>query len=85
MPNRVDPTGARPCHITRATVHRRTAGRALVVPVFAVSARGARPCTPVARPCAPCFPLFCNSWCRGFLKPLIFLEIAREEFFSIET
>jgi len=33
----------------------------------------------------PCFPLLVILGAWGFLEPQIFLEIAREVFFSIET
>ena len=38
--------------------------------------------TPVRSPVFLCFAIL---GARGFLEPLIFLEIAREVFFSIET
>ena len=69
----------------QAPVHRRTAGRALVLPVFAVFAW----CTTIDPYCTPVRPLFFLFFAvlgaRGFLKPLIFLDMAREVFFFIET
>jgi len=64
----------------------RTASRPLVLPVLAASAWG---CT-VVHPCgtpvrSSVFLYFAILGARGFLKPLIFLEITREVFFSIET
>ena len=71
-------------------VQRRTAGRASVFAGCACSASGAWPCTPVVCPCrtpVPCtvFLRFAILDAQGFLEPLIFLEIAFNVLFSIET
>jgi len=72
-------SGARSCV-------RCTAARVPVCAVGHVSARGARPCHPCGTPvCSPTFLCFANLGARDFLEPLIFLEITREVFFSVET
>ena len=93
------PDTARPCRVARPPVHRRTVGRApthghapgarlavhwwcrFLQPLPGVHARA-----PLWHSRAlPVFRCFAILGARGFLEPLIFLEIAHEVFFSIET
>jgi len=74
-------TAVRPCTRAQPCV-RRTAARAPSCAAGHVSARGAQPCTPVRSPVFLCLAILGAP---DFLEPLIFLEIAREVFFSIET
>jgi len=90
--NRADPTTARPCIGVRPTVrHPRTAVRHQCTAVhglcqFRLLLPGVHGRAPLWHARAlPVFRCFAILGARGFLKPLIFLEIAREVFFSIET
>ena len=97
--NRADPTGAWPCHRAQATVHRCTAVRLAHTAVhlahdwsctggagfcsLCLGCTAVHPCvTPVRFPVFLCFAIL---GARSFLEPLIFLEIAWEVLFFIET